>query len=275
MVSIALRQRVDPAPVPIQQHSNPERGADAPATFGLRRFESVLQFDWSTNTLHHVARRWELTNTRFIACAAPLVSLLNQGFDPGQQRFKPRLLFEFYQDRRGAHPDPHEHQRSLRTHRVYRGLPRAKLYIGLAGGSLDPARVKQWADGLRKSYPPNYPMPIDSLGTNDQATLELLTRASFDPAQTVLLAEPLKVTPSTNAQPGTVEYTSYSPKHIVLKTRATAPSVLLLNDRVRSRLGKCWWMVSPRRCCAAIISCGASSWNNPASTRWSLFSANL
>lgn len=195
-------------------------------------FESVLQFDWSTNTLHHVARRWELTNTRFIACAAPLVSLLNQGFDPGQQRFKPRLLFEFYQDRRGGPILTRTNTSGPYALIEFTGaLPRAKLYTDWQAVPYDPARVKQWADGLRKSYPPNYPMPIDSLGTNDQATLELLTRASFDPAQTVLLAEPLKVTPSTNAQPGTVEYTSYSPKHIVLKTRATAPSVLLLNDR--------------------------------------------
>lgn len=194
-------------------------------------FESILQI-YNNNTIHNVARRWELTSTRYIACTAPLVNFLNQEFDQGKQRFKPRILFEFYQDRRGGPILTRTNTSGPYALIEFTGaLPRAKLYTDWQAVPYDPARVKQWADGLRKSYPPNYPMPIDSLGTNDQATLELLTRASFDPAQTVLLAEPLKVTPSTNAQPGTVEYTSYSPKHIVLKTRATAPSVLLLNDR--------------------------------------------
>jgi uncharacterized membrane protein YfhO len=61
--------------------------------------------------------------------------------------------------------------------------------------------------------------------------LELLTRKSFDPARTVLLAEPLQMTPPTNAEPGTVRCASYAPKHILLETQSSLPAVLLLNDK--------------------------------------------
>src|SRR5262249_19637991 len=77
---------------------------------------------------------------------------------------------------------------------------------------------------------------LKTLGTNDFLTLRKLASVSFDPQQTVLLAQPPPSaaggSPSvTNQNPGTVDFVSYAPKRIVLRARANEPSILLLNDR--------------------------------------------
>ncbi|MEJ0088276.1 MAG: YfhO family protein [Limisphaerales bacterium] len=56
---------------------------------------------------------------------------------------------------------------------------------------------------------------------------------NFDPAKTVLISTPQKNLPAvaTNENSGTVEFKSYSPKHIVFAVNAPTPSVLLLNDK--------------------------------------------
>ncbi len=53
------------------------------------------------------------------------------------------------------------------------------------------------------------------VSTNDQATLQTLTNADFDPQQTVLVSTPLPGSSPTNQNPRTVEFTSYAPNHIV------------------------------------------------------------
>ncbi len=194
-------------------------------------FEQAFQL-YSANTIHNIARRWQLTNTRYIACAAPMLGLLNQGFDAEQKRFVPRVMFDFYQDRRGGPILIRTNENGRYAIVEFTGaLPRAKLYAYWEAVPYETNRVQGWVDSIRKAYPPNWSLPFDSLNTNDLATLEVLTRASFDPAQQVLLAEPIATKPDPNAAPGTVEYVSYKPKEIVLKTRSTAPNVLLLNDR--------------------------------------------
>lgn len=194
-------------------------------------FEQALQL-YSNETIHNVARRWQLTNTRYIACATPLLGLLNQGFDAGQKRFQPRIQFDFYQDRQGGPILIRTNENGRYAIVEFTGaLPRAKLYSNWEAVPYETNRVTGWLESIRKAYPPNWPLPFDSLSTNDLATLEVLTRASFDPAQQVLLAEPIATKPDLNVAPGTVEYASYHPKKIVLKTKSTAPNVLLLNDR--------------------------------------------
>jgi uncharacterized membrane protein YfhO len=71
------------------------------------------------------------------------------------------------------------------------------------------------------------------VNTNDQAVLNTLADLNFDPANTVLISTPQKdlATVTTNENFGTVEFKSYSPKHIVFAANASAPSVLLLNDK--------------------------------------------
>ena len=80
------------------------------------------------------------------------------------------------------------------------------------------------------------------VSTNDQATLSKLASPEFDPAQTVLVADPLPApgpASVTNQNAGTVEITSYAPKSIVMQAKADGPAVLLLNDRFDSN-----WKVS-------------------------------
>jgi hypothetical protein len=72
------------------------------------------------------------------------------------------------------------------------------------------------------------------LVTNDQAVLDQLAATSFDPERSVFVAGGLPVAPpaaSTSDHAGTVEFASYAPKDIVLRSAGPAPSVLLLNDR--------------------------------------------
>lgn len=194
-------------------------------------FEMACQF-FSQETLYRVARRFELSGTDYIVGAAPMASLLNQAYDPEQQRFHPMVLFEFYQERQGGPILARTNQTGPYAIMKFTGaLPRAKLYTDWQVASYD-TNTAAWLADFRKIFPPGEPVIFDSLTTNDVATIELMTRKSFDPAKSVLLAAPLAApaNPSTNA-PGTVEYVSYSPKRVVLKARANAPSVLLLNDR--------------------------------------------
>jgi hypothetical protein len=176
-------------------------------------FESTLFFDGTTNTLHRVARRWQLTNTRYLLGPAVFLDALNQQIDPVQHRF--RIATRFHLEGKPGIPSPTglEELTAVITpdgeYAVFDftgALPRAKLY-------------SNWM-----------------VSTNDQVTLTNLASADFNPEQTVLVADPSipNPQPSTlNAQPSTnsVEFTSYAPRRIVLQAKAGVPSVLLLNDR--------------------------------------------
>jgi len=72
------------------------------------------------------------------------------------------------------------------------------------------------------------------VNTNENEVLQTLANPSFDPAESVVISGPLAGLPpsgATHDASGTVEVASYAPKHIVLKTRAALPSVLLWNDK--------------------------------------------
>jgi hypothetical protein len=193
-------------------------------------FESATR-PYDNTVLYRIARRWELTSTRYIACAAELVHAFNQ-IDQDRQRFKIKMKFDFHQDSPGGPILIHTNDNGRSELRFalveFTGaLPRAKLYSAWQVAPYETNRINEWLGQL----PPAWAATMRSISTNDLATVELLTRASFDPAQQVLLAEPIQTAPPTNAVPGTVEYVSYSPKKIVLKTKSTAANVLLLNDR--------------------------------------------
>ena len=85
---------------------------------------------------------------------------------------------------------------------------------------------------------------------NDDATLQTLRSSEFDPAATVLVAEPIAAPVGTNANAGSVEFASYAPKKISLKAKATAPSVLLLNDKYDAN-----WKVSVDGQTAPLLRC--------------------
>jgi hypothetical protein len=149
-------------------------------------------------------RLWELTNTRFLGgMAGPFLDALNQQLDPVKKRFRLHTRFNFFQNPSGSIGARVEETGPFALVEFTGALPRAKLFT-------------QW-----------------EVVTNSHATLAKLADAAFDPQQLVLVADeiPAPGASATNVAPGTVEFASYAPKHIELKANATAPSVLLLNDK--------------------------------------------
>ena len=174
-------------------------------------FESALLWDRrslerATNTVHRVLRRWELMNTRYLLGAAGMAEGLNREIDPQRQRFRELMQFQFYQSRQDGpiltRTNAFDTRLPVFALMEFTGaLPRAKLY-------------GNW-----------------QVNTNDTAVLQTLAAREFDPARTVLVAGEITPPIATNANTGTVEYSSYAPKHIVLNAKAAAPAVLLLNDK--------------------------------------------
>jgi hypothetical protein len=171
-------------------------------------FESAMSFDRTTNTLHRVTRRWELTNTRYLLGAAGFLDVLNQQIDPLQHRF--RIATRFHIEGKPGIPNPtslDELTAVITPEGEYAvfdftgALPRAKLYA-------------HWL-----------------VSTNDQTTLTNLASAEFDPQRSVLVTNPSVPNPQSSTNAGIVEFTSYAPKRIVSQAKAASPAVLLLNDK--------------------------------------------
>ena len=177
----------------------------------LMAFETALHFDGTSNTMHHLTRRWELTNTRNLLGAAGFVDVLNQEIDPGRHRFKAGTRFNIA-------PKP---------------------------GIVNPTRLEEMTavtapDGAYALMEFTGALPRASLFsnwqvlTNDQTALQLISSRDFDPSRLVVVDVPVEAAPAggnsaTNS--GTVQFSSYAPKHIVLKCEAAKPSILLLSDR--------------------------------------------
>ncbi len=216
----------------------------------------------STDTTYLWARRWELTNTRYLLGAVGFLDVLNEQLDPAQHRFRIFQRFDIV-------PKPGVEQvtqlaemtaapsdnGALAIFEFTGALPRAGLYSHWQAGVNDPATLQRWLDELRRYLPADAYSALTNLNTTDQATLETLTDANFDPAKTVLLSAPLPVVPVTNSindNAGTVEFKRYvptdaafkgkkndlwkqsgycyAPDDIMFSAQAAMPSVLLLND---------------------------------------------
>lgn len=164
----------------------------------------------SNSELGVMARHWQLTNTRYLLGPAGYLLVLNEQLDPGKGRFcivqrfdvqpKPGVITPTQLEQLTAVPNDNG---PYALFEFSGALPRAKLY-------------SNW-----------------QVNTNDAANLKTLADLKFDPLETVLISTPQKDLPviATNANAGTVTYTSYSPKRIVFEAQADAPSILLLNDR--------------------------------------------
>ncbi|MEI9959679.1 MAG: YfhO family protein [Limisphaerales bacterium] len=164
----------------------------------------------SEETAPLIARRWELTNTRYLLGAAGFLDVINQQLDPVQHRFrivqrfdivsKPGIIQPTRLEELTAQPS---NDGDLALFEFTGALPRAKLY-------------SNW-----------------QVNTNDEVNLKTLADLNFDPAKTVLISTPQKdlSAVATNENSGTVEFKSYAPKHIVFTAQAALPSVLLLNDK--------------------------------------------
>ncbi len=160
------------------------------------------------NTL---ARLWELTNTRYVFGVNDpnFINSLAVQLDPAQRRFRIHTAFDIVPKPGITNPTRLD-QVTVTTNATGQfalveftgALPRAKLFT-------------TWVST-----------------TNETEVLSLLTNANFKPHETVIVSTPLP--PSTNASgtnAGEVKFLSYAPKRVRLEATATAPSVLLLNDK--------------------------------------------
>src|SRR5262249_2700198 len=134
----------------------------------LATFESALRTDGTTNTMHRLVRRWELTNTRYLLGPAGFLDVLNERLDPAQHRFRILARFSVMPKPGVSHANLLEELTAApNTNGEYGlfeftgALPRALLY-------------SSW-----------------QVSTNDQDTLQTLAATTFDPARTVLVSTPV------------------------------------------------------------------------------------
>jgi len=177
----------------------------------LAAFEKALTPTAPTNFMPLLIRAWQLTDTRYLLGAAGYCASLNQECGPASAPFRLVERFNLVPklglgrptalDQLTAAPSPDGVYALIE---FTNALPRAKLYTN-------------W-----------------QVVTNDQVVLAQLAASSFDPQRSVYVAGGLPAAPAamgTNDRAGTVEFASYAPKDIALKSDAPAPAVLLLNDR--------------------------------------------
>jgi hypothetical protein len=229
----------------------------------LAVYEGTLAFRGTMDSLYLLARRWELSNTRYFLGAmvtqlptgnVDTLSFLNGGLDPAQKRFHIANRFDLV-PKEGLY--------------VPEGMS-SEQFVNLlsASGNSDKITARPSADGPyalfeftgalpRAKLYSNWQLPMNDqtavsgltmtnlgtngweflqrVGTNDFLTLNELVSPAFDPWQTVLLAEspaaPNPPVAATNENSSTVEFTSYAPTDIKLHTQAATPTVLLLNDQ--------------------------------------------
>ena len=173
-------------------------------------FERRFTITGDTNTHYLAARRWELTNTRWILGGTNDVAFFNQQLDPEKRRFAVATNFAIGLQPGTKNPNAPGTEdfttqfNSAGPYSLIRfdgALPRTKLFT-------------HW-----------------QVQTDDVATLETLARREFDPHATVLVNSPIESTTAALGQAaGEVITQSYRPKEIRLTAQAIAESVLLLND---------------------------------------------
>ncbi|MGO8927285.1 MAG: hypothetical protein ACLQU3_10390 [Limisphaerales bacterium] len=178
----------------------------------LSAFEKVFTTPGAKGGVLRVTMRaWQLTNTRYLLGAAGFLPSLNKQSDP-------------------AHP-------SFRLAERFNLVPRA---LPTSAPGSDQLTAVPAADGAYALIEFTEALPRAKLYsnwqviTNDQAVLDQLAAASFDPQRSVFVAGGLSAAPAatgTNDNAGKVEFASYAPKDILLRSDGPAPSVLLLNDR--------------------------------------------
>jgi hypothetical protein len=224
----------------------------------LEAFERTF-FPRDANSVYLIARNWQLTNTRYLLGPTGFLDVINSELDPVQHRFRVARRFSVV-----LKPGVEQfHQRLEELTAVSNdngeyalfdftgALPRAKLYTDWqANSAADLSGFTTNGLSAEDLY------VFGEAGTNGFLTLKKLASPSFDPEKTVLLDASLpEANPSaaTNQNPGTVEFKRYdpedpafkgkknvfwkkagycyAPKDIMFDTTASAPSILLLNDK--------------------------------------------
>jgi len=166
--------------------------------------------------LGRIGRMWQLANVRYVITSAGFEAELNRLFDPEKKRFKPVLGFDLVQ-KPGSPPGGRVGLDDI-TAAVN---PSGQYAVIENGAALPRARLyAQW-----------------QVIPDDDALLKRLEDPAFDPESAVLLsAAPVlpggeSVVSATNAPAGQAAITAWKPKRITMRTEASSPSVLLLNDR--------------------------------------------
>ena len=214
----------------------------------LAAFQNALITSYSGDFLRCNLRAWQLTNVRYLLGAAAFCATLNHSTDPAHPPFRVVEQFAVVPESEITLATNPQQLTAVRTTdgpyallEFTEALPRAKLY-------------SHW-----------------QIQTNDQEVLIQLGSTGFDPEQTVLVAGEVPPAPATAgriANPGTVEFASYAPKDLVLKSDAPAPSGTCCSTTISTRTGGSGWTVNRPRCCVAITLCAGSIYY-PARTRWS------
>lgn len=207
----------------------------------LAAYRGVLTPQGTQDTAYLIARRWELTNTRYLLGLAGFLDVLNTELDPARHRFRIAARFDVQPKPGIDQVTSYEQLTAVPSENgacalfEFTGaLPRARLYSDWQVCTNNPAELHQWATALQQRLSHEMSDAIAGLGDTDLATLQTLASTNFDAWKTVLVSAPLPTTPAinaTNENSGTVEFKSYAPTDIQFSTRADAPSVLLLNDK--------------------------------------------
>jgi hypothetical protein len=166
--------------------------------------EDFAAFNTALGGSANMLRLWQLTNTRYLIALAGFADAFNNQIDPVKKRFHSVLLFNIVPRPGGGIAAVTNSTAGPYALIEFSGaLPRARLY-------------SQW-----------------QVSTNDDATLKRLGDPAFDPEQSVLVSEnipgPGPVAPNAALAP--VDFASYSPRKIVLRTEASVPTVLQLINR--------------------------------------------
>ncbi len=163
-----------------------------------------------------VGRLWQLTNTRYILGSKEAVDQLNGMVDPAQKRIRLKMPFGL-----GLKPGVTPPNASTATADMVQLLTTTASETG-------PFAVLEYTGALpRAKFYTDW-----QAGLSDAQTLQQLRAPEWDPARQVLLSEKIAgTTPSPSSATSEASITQYAPKHITVKTRSTAPGILLLNDR--------------------------------------------
>lgn len=177
----------------------------------LSAFKKAFQSHDTNQPYFPTCRAWQLTNTRYIFAPVHFAQIWNQVDYLAADQLTTVKRFEF-------------------TPKA--GLVKAHTIADLTAITMPMGRfaLLEYSNAL-----PRVKLFSQWLvNTNDDAALKQVFSPEFDPHSTVLVDRGMPsdfATTNTNSSAGTVDFVSYSPKDLVFKAEASAPSVLLLNDR--------------------------------------------
>ena len=163
-----------------------------------------------------VGRLWQLTNTRYILGSKEVVDQLNGMVDPVQKRIRLKMPFGL-----GLKPGVTPPNASTATADMVQLLTATASETG-------PFAVLEYTGALpRAKFYTDW-----QAGLDNTQVLQRLRSMEFDPARQVLVSEALSGgAPASSPSTAEASIVAYAPKHITVKTRSTAPGILLLNDR--------------------------------------------